>query len=98
MADQYRKLQPYYNSKSVLVAAGDDFLFAGEKDLPTVHKVYSALFKYINEHPKFNMKVRVFSICYFIIFIYFVLLRLSSNHHSFDSFPFTEVNPSKISY
>uniref|UniRef100_A0AAF5RUV4 Alpha-mannosidase n=2 Tax=Wuchereria bancrofti TaxID=6293 RepID=A0AAF5RUV4_WUCBA len=59
MANQYRSLQTFYNSEAVLVAAGDDFLYSHSDDLKIVHRVYSALFKYINRnYDRFNMKVQ----------------------------------------
>lgn len=58
MADQYRSLQTYYNSEAVLVAAGDDFLYSHPDDLEMVHRIYTALFNYINRnYDRFNMKV-----------------------------------------
>ncbi|VDO44781.1 unnamed protein product [Onchocerca flexuosa] len=58
MANQYRSLQTFYNSDAVLVAAGDDFLYSHSDDLETVHRTYSALFKYINRnYDRFSMKV-----------------------------------------
>ncbi|VDM36742.1 unnamed protein product [Toxocara canis] len=39
MAGQYRQLQPYYNSRSVLVAAGDDFAYSDARDLPQLYRV-----------------------------------------------------------
>lgn len=74
MAEQYRQLQPYYNSPSVLVAAGDDFAYADPKDLPTVYRVYSALFSYINSVPQFNMTVN------FLAWIAIPFLLLRSNY------------------
>ncbi|VIO90880.1 Glycosyl hydrolases family 38 protein [Brugia malayi] len=59
MANQYRSLQTFYNSEAVLVAAGDDFLYSDSDDLKIVHRVYSALFKYINRnYDRFNMRVQ----------------------------------------
>uniref|UniRef100_A0A8R1U1K0 Alpha-mannosidase n=1 Tax=Onchocerca volvulus TaxID=6282 RepID=A0A8R1U1K0_ONCVO len=59
MAHQYRTLQTFYNSDTVLVAAGDDFLYSHSDDLEIVHRTYSALFKYINRnYARFNMKVQ----------------------------------------
>ncbi|VBB33961.1 unnamed protein product, partial [Acanthocheilonema viteae] len=59
MANQYRSLQTFYNSEAVLVAAGDDFLYSHPDDLETVHRVYTALFKYINRnYNRFKMKVQ----------------------------------------
>ncbi|VDM96194.1 unnamed protein product [Thelazia callipaeda] len=39
MADQYRSLQTFYNSDSVLVAAGDDFAYSYSSDLEIVYQV-----------------------------------------------------------
>uniref|UniRef100_A0A0R3RWX2 Alpha-mann_mid domain-containing protein n=1 Tax=Elaeophora elaphi TaxID=1147741 RepID=A0A0R3RWX2_9BILA len=59
MANQYRSLQTFYNSEAVLVAAGDDFLYSHPDDLEIVHRVYTALFKYINRnYDRFHMKVQ----------------------------------------
>lgn len=57
MADQYRKLGQFYDSSSLLVAAGDDFAYSGQEDLPYLYKVYKALFSYINQNEKYNMTV-----------------------------------------
>ncbi|VDK32906.1 unnamed protein product [Gongylonema pulchrum] len=59
MASQYRSLQPFYNSDTILVAAGDDFSYSLPEDLEIVQRVYIALFSYINNNSKkFNMHVR----------------------------------------
>uniref|UniRef100_A0A915PMT6 Glycoside hydrolase family 38 central domain-containing protein n=1 Tax=Setaria digitata TaxID=48799 RepID=A0A915PMT6_9BILA len=59
MANQYRSLQTFYNSGTVLVAAGDDFLYSDPDDLEIVHRVYSTLFRYINRnYNRFKMNVK----------------------------------------
>uniref|UniRef100_A0A0M3HYE4 Alpha-mannosidase n=1 Tax=Ascaris lumbricoides TaxID=6252 RepID=A0A0M3HYE4_ASCLU len=88
MAEQYRQLQPYYNSPSVLVAAGDDFAYADPKDLPTVYRVYSALFSYINSVPQFNMTVKFGTISEYFNSLKGISLPLLSG----DFFPYLD-NP-----
>uniref|UniRef100_A0A1I7VA13 Alpha-mann_mid domain-containing protein n=2 Tax=Loa loa TaxID=7209 RepID=A0A1I7VA13_LOALO len=57
MANQYRSLQTFYNSETILIAAGDDFLYSHPDDLEIVYRIYTALFKYINRnYDRFNMK------------------------------------------
>ncbi|EFO20374.1 hypothetical protein LOAG_08114 [Loa loa] len=59
MANQYRSLQTFYNSETILIAAGDDFLYSHPDDLEIVYRIYTALFKYINRnYDRFNMKVQ----------------------------------------
>uniref|UniRef100_A0A914S3N8 Uncharacterized protein n=1 Tax=Parascaris equorum TaxID=6256 RepID=A0A914S3N8_PAREQ len=52
----------------------NDFAYADPKDLPTVYRVYSALFSYINSDPQFNMTVNFLA----WIVIPFLLLRSKS--------------------
>uniref|UniRef100_A0A1I7SKF8 Glyco_hydro_38N domain-containing protein n=1 Tax=Bursaphelenchus xylophilus TaxID=6326 RepID=A0A1I7SKF8_BURXY len=59
LVNQYRKLQEYYRSSSLLVPIGDDFFFSNPADWTENYENYKVLMDFINSHKDFNMKVRL---------------------------------------
>uniref|UniRef100_A0AC34FAD9 Glycoside hydrolase family 38 central domain-containing protein n=1 Tax=Panagrolaimus sp. ES5 TaxID=591445 RepID=A0AC34FAD9_9BILA len=58
LVSQYRTLEPFYKSNSILVAVGDDFFFSQDGDWSITQKNYKQLFDYINSN--FNlMQIKV---------------------------------------
>ncbi|CAD5213373.1 unnamed protein product [Bursaphelenchus okinawaensis] len=90
LVNQYRKLQTYYRSNSLLVPIGDDFFFSNPKDWTENYDNYKALMTYINSHEEFNMKIQFGTVA-----DYFNSLKVTEKKDVYpvvdgDFFPYTE--------
>jgi hypothetical protein len=68
LVGQYRQLQPFYRSKNLLIAIGDDFFFSEPRDFTENYKNYRILIDYINADPRFKMKASMLYFFQFLIF------------------------------
>uniref|UniRef100_A0A7E4W906 Alpha-mannosidase n=1 Tax=Panagrellus redivivus TaxID=6233 RepID=A0A7E4W906_PANRE len=86
---QYRQLERFYESNSLLVPVGDDFFFSQEDDWTVTHASYGAIFKHINAHPeKYHANIKFSTVAN-----YFEDAREQQDTYPLltgDFFPYTE--------
>ncbi|KAI6176154.1 Alpha-mannosidase [Aphelenchoides bicaudatus] len=88
LTDQYRQLSPYYQSKQLLIAIGDDFFFKEPRDFTENYKNYRQLIDHINTTPGYGMNIKFSTVS-----DYFEAIRAENKTFPLlrsDFFPYTE--------
>jgi hypothetical protein len=60
LTDQYKQLHPFYQSRQLLIAIGDDFFFSEPRDFTENYNSYRQLIDHINTNPSYGMNVSYF--------------------------------------